>query len=145
MNRWQKIAWYNIIVILSTFGIAAISITALAFKYGFPKALAGLGTLGLLGLLGFSAIIFRKPKEYVDFDERDKLIFYKSIQITFALFWPLFTAACMTPWFMTGPNKTVPSNIFPIMLGSIGVTLVLIQSLATLIQYGRTNKGVKNE
>ena len=136
MNRWQKIAWYNIIVILLTFSLTAMSITVLAFKYGFPKALAGLGTLGFLWLLGLSPLLFKKPKAHVDFDERDKLIFYKSIQITYALFWPIFTAACMIPWFIVGPNKTVSSNVFPIMLGSMGITLTFIQSLAALIQYG---------
>ena len=146
MNRWQKIAWYNITVILLTFVLATISVTVLAFKYGFPKAFAGLGMLGFLGLLGLSAVIFKKPTAQVDFDERDKLIFYKSLQITYALFWPIFTAGCMIPWFIIGPfNKTVPTNVFPIMLGSIGITLTFIQSLATLIQYGFKSKGEKNE
>ena len=117
MNRWQKIAWYNLIVILVTFSITAAIVGLLAVKYGMPKALSGLGFLGTLGLLGLSGIIFRQKKNKVDFDERDKLIFYRSIQITFAVFWPVFTAVCMIPWFIVGPKGSIPSNILPLILG----------------------------
>ena len=137
MNRWQKIAWYNIIVISSSFSLTAITVGALAIKYGMPKALSGLGMLGTLGLLGLSGMIFRQKKDQVDFDERDKLIFYKSIQIAYAVLWPVFTAACMIPWFIIGPNNPISSNTLPVMLGVIGITLVLSQSLTTLILYGR--------
>ena len=145
MNRWQKIAWYNIIVILVTFGITGISIGVLAIKYGFPKALGGLGALGLLGLLGLSVVFFRKEKAHVDFDERDQLIFYRATQITFALFWLLFTAICMVPWFIIGPNKTISSNALPIILFVTSIPLIFLQSLVTLILYGRGGKEKENE
>ena len=144
MNRWQKIAWYNLIVVSVTFSITAAVVGILAVKYGMPKALSGLGFLGTLGLLGLSGIIFRNKKNQIDYDERDKLIFYRSIQITCAVFWPLFTAACMIPWFIVGPKSSIPSNTLPLMLGAIGITLILLQSLATLVQYGREPKGEKS-
>jgi len=140
MNRWQKIAWYNITIILVSFSLTSAAVGTLAMKYGMPKALSGLGALGTLGLLGLSGVIFRKQKGHTDFDERDKLIFYRSIQITYAVFWPAFTAACMIPWLIVGPSNSISSNALPIMLGAMGITLILIQSLATLIQYGRGGK-----
>jgi len=133
MNRWQKIAWYNITVISISFILTAIVVGILAVKYGMPKALGGLGTLGTLGLLGLSVVIFRKKEGQVDFDERDKLIFFKSIQITYAIFWPVFTAACMIPWFIIGPTRPISSNTLPLMLSGVGVMLILSQSLAILI------------
>ena len=72
MNRWQKIAWYNIVVILATLSITTITVGVLAMKYGFPKALSGLGFLGTLGLLGLSGIIFKQKKGQTDFDEREQ-------------------------------------------------------------------------
>jgi hypothetical protein len=144
MNRWQKIAWYNIVVILATLSITMITVGVLAMKYGFPKALSGLGFLGTLGLLGLSGIIFKQKKGQTDFDERDKMIFYKSIQITYATLWPVLTAACMIPWVIVGPNNSISSNTLPLMLGAIGVSMTLLQSLATLVQYGWGNKGEKS-
>jgi len=140
MNRWQKIARYNIIIILVSFSLTAAVVGILALKYGMPKALGGLGALGTLGLLGLSPVLFRKKEGTVDYDERDKLIFYRSTQIAYAVFWPVFTAACMVPWFIVGPNNSIPSNALPLMLGAVGITLILMQSLTTLIQYGRGGK-----
>ena len=128
MNRWQKIAWYNLIIIFVSFSLTAAVVGILALKYGMPKALGGLGALGTLGLLGLSPVLF-----------------YRSIQIAYAVFWPVFTAACMVPWFIVGPNNSIPSNALPLMLGAVGITLVLMQSLTTLIQYGWGGKEKNHE
>ena len=140
MNKWQKIAWYNIFIIIFAFILTGVCVGVLTIKYGMPKALSGLGMLGTLGLLGLSGLIFKKKKHNVEFDERDRLIFYKSIQITFAIFWPLFTAACMVPWFIIRPNNLISINVLPIILGAVGITLIVVQSIATLIQYGWRKK-----
>ncbi len=143
MNRWQKIAWYNIIIILVSLSLTAAVIGILALKYGMPKALSGLGALGTLGLLGLSPVLFGKKKGEVDYDERDQLIFYRSIQIAYAVFWPVFVAACMIPWFIAGPMNSIPSNTLLIVLGTVGITVTVVQSLATLVQYSWG--GNKNE
>jgi hypothetical protein len=140
MNRWQKIAWYNIFVITFTFILTGLCVGILTIKHGMPKALSGLGTLGTLGLLGLSGFIFKEKKQQVEFDERDRLIFYKSIQIAYAIFWPLFTAACMVPWFIIGPNNLIPTNALPLMLVAIAISLTAAQSIAVLVQYGRRVK-----
>ncbi|HIJ70509.1 MAG TPA: hypothetical protein HPP87_04000 [Planctomycetes bacterium] len=140
MNRWQKIAWYNVFVIIFTFILTGLCVGVLTIKHGMPKALSGLGMLGMLGLLGLSGFIFKKKKHNVEFDERDRLIFYRSIQITFAIFWPLFTAACMIPWFIIGPNNLIPINVLPLMLVAIAISLIAAQSIAVLVQYGRGEK-----
>jgi len=145
MNRWQKIAWYNIFVIIFAFILTGVCVGVLTIKHGMPKALDGLSMFGTLGLLGLSGLIFKKRKHQVELDERDRLIFYKSIQITFAVFWPLFTAACIVPWFIIGPNKLISSIVLPIMLGAIGITLIIVQSIATLVQYGWKEKEKNNE
>ena len=62
MNRWQKIAWYNLIIIFVSFSLTAAVVGILALKYGMPKALGGLGALGTLGLLGLSPVLFREKK-----------------------------------------------------------------------------------
>ena len=140
MNRWQKIAWFNVIVIAVVPAITAATIAVLYFKYGFPKALAGLGPLGFMGFLGLPTLLFRQKKDHVDFDERDMLIHHKSIVAAYSIFFPVFTAACMIPWFIFGSKTSVSLVVLPIMLGVFGIFLTLVQSTAILIQYSRSNK-----
>ena len=144
MNRWQKIAWFNVIVIAVVSAITAATIAVLYFKYGFPKALAGLGLLGFMGFLGLSPFLFRQKKDKVEFDERDMLIHYRSIVAAYSIFFPVFTAACMIPWFIFGSKTSVSLVILPIMLGFFGIFLVLVQSIAALIQYSWKEKGGKS-
>jgi len=109
-------------------------------KYGMPIALSGLGPLGCLGLLGLSPVLFRKKQGEVDFDERDVLIHRKATVVAYSIFWLFFTSACMIPWFLVGPKNSIPSSSLPLMLGAGGITLVLSQSLAILILYGKGEK-----
>ena len=144
MNRWLKIAWYNVIVISATLIVTGILVGALAIKVGMPKALGGLGCLGFLGLLGLSPILFRKGSDKVDFDERDIFINFRAILAAYSIFWLVFTAACMIPWFIIGPAGSISVNVLPLMLCGICVALTLVQSIATLIQYGWAGKGEKS-
>ena len=144
MNRWQKIAWFNLTVIATTLILCAIAVGILATIVGMPKALAGLGLLGIFGLMGLSPILFREKQNQVPFDERDQLINYRAVLGAYSVFWLVFTAACMIPWVIIGPSGSISVNVLPIMLGGIGITLTLIHSLAILIQYGRIGKGEKS-
>ncbi len=141
MNRMQKIAWYNVIVIAVTLFLSGTVVGVLAMKVGMPGALGGLGCLGTLGLLGLSPFLFRRGCDKVDFDERDTLVNYKANLAAYSAFWLVFTAACMIPWFIIGPSGLISVNVLPLMLCGIGVTLTLIHSLAILVQYGRGSKG----
>ncbi len=142
MNRWQKIAWYNLIVIVTVFTLSGVTIAVLTITQGMPKAMCGLGLLGFLGFLGLTPIIFRKKKGElkIDFDERDQVIWMRANVGAYSVFWLVFTAACMIPWFIIGPKGTIPVNVLPMMLGGIGMFLIVVQSVLTLIQYGRGGK-----
>jgi hypothetical protein len=132
MNRWQKIAWYNVIVIAVTLALTAVLVAFLAFTVGMPRARAGLGLLGFLGLLGLSPILFRAKPSEVPFDERDRLINYRAVLAAYSIFWPIITAACMIPWFIIGLSGSVPVWYLPLLLGGIGITLTLVHSVAIL-------------
>ncbi len=140
MNRMQKIAWYNLIVIAAALTASGATVGLLAIFLGMPKALAGLGFLGIAGFMGLSPVLFRKKQGDVDFDERDLLIHRKATIVAYSIFWLFFSAACMIPWFLVGPKNSIPSSSLPIMLGAGGITLVLSQSLAILILYGKGEK-----
>ncbi len=64
MNRAQKIAWFNLIVLLTALGLSTIAIGVFYFIVGLPmrRALGGLGFIGIVGLTGLSPILFRKRR-----------------------------------------------------------------------------------
>jgi len=61
----------------------------------------------------------------------------------YSLFWLIFTAACMVPWFIIGPSGSIPVNVLPMMLVAITMILTLVHSVLILVQYGR-GKGEKS-
>ena len=143
MNRWQKIAWFNLIVISATLALTGIVVAVLAVKVGMPKAWGGLGMLGFFGLMGLSSVIFRKDKGKVGFDERDQLINYRAVLGAYSFFWLIFTAVCMIPFFILGPGGSISVRMLPFMLVGICISLQLVHSVAILVQYGRERKGAK--
>ncbi len=146
MNRAQKIARFNLIVVLVALVLSATAISVAYFIIGLPmqRALGGLGFLGICGLIGLSPILFRKKRGEISFDERDLLIYNRASLVAYSVFWLVFTAACMIPWSIIGPSGSISVNVLPIMLFGIGITLALVHSLVILIQYGRGNKGEKS-
>jgi hypothetical protein len=96
-----------------------------------------MGGFGLLGLLGLTPFLFRKGEGKIVCDERDQLINQRSVIAAYSVFWLVFVAACMTLPAVYGWNGAVPvvvvmSSVFVAMM-----VIVLVTSLATLVQYGR--------
>jgi len=144
MNRAQKIALYNLIVIIASLTITGAAIGILAIVYGMPKALGGLGFLGIGALIGLSRILFRKKRGEISFDERDLLIYNRASLVAYSVFWVLFTAACMIPWWILETGASIRVVVLPCMLAGGFVIVQLIQSIAILVQYGWTGKGEKS-
>lgn len=144
MNRAQKIALYNLIVIIASLTTTGAAVGILAIVLGMPAALGGLGFLGILGLIGLSPILFFKKQGQLGFDERDLLIYNRASLVAYSLFWVFFTAACMVPWLVFERGARIPVVVLPCMLAGGFVIVQLIQSIAILIQYGWRNKGEKS-
>ena len=140
MNRMQKIAWYNMIVIVAALTASGATVGLLAIFFGMPKALGGLGFVGCAGFVGLAPVLFRKPQGVVDFDERDLLIYRKASIVAYSIFWLFFTAACMVPYLVLGRGATIRIVVLPIMLGSGYVIFQLTQSIVMLILYGKGDK-----
>ncbi len=140
MNRAQKIAWYNLVVIAASLTISGATIGILAILYGMPKALGGLGFLGIAGLLGLSPILFRKKRGQVSFDERDELIQKRAMLIAYTTFWISFVSACMIPWWILETGSSIPVVVLPVMVAGGFIIVQLVQSVTILVQYGWRNK-----
>jgi hypothetical protein len=138
MNSAQKFAWSNLIIIGLTLTLSGTMTILLAPQDGIPL-------MGLLGLMGISSAVFRKKRRQggTNFDERDRLIYERSLTAAHSVFWPFFVAACMLPWLIFRSSGSVPVYVLPIILGGGGVVAIVVQSVAILVQYSRTSKGEK--
>jgi hypothetical protein len=141
MNRMQKIAWFNLIVVSLALGlsVAAFGIAYLIFGLPANRAAGGFGLIGLMGFSGLSPVLFRKDKSKVQFDERDTAIQRKATIVAYSVFWLLFVAAAMVPWFIIGPNGTITVNYLPWMVFGGMCFVMLLQSIVTLYEYGWRN------
>jgi hypothetical protein len=146
MNKTQKIARFNLIVILIALILSAIAVSVFYFVVDLPirRALGGLAFLGIAGLIGLSPILFGKRRGQISFDERDQLIHIRATVVAYSVFWFGFTAACMIPWWILETGATIPVVVLPAMLAGGFVIVQLVQSVATLVQYGWGAKGEKS-
>jgi len=142
MSRLQRIARFNLIVILIALGLSAIAIGVAYFVAGTPirRALGGFGFIGICGLTALSPILYKTEQGKVDFDERDLLIQRKASLGAYTIFWALFVLAAMIPFFVLGPDGAVSVKYLAAMVFGGMVTVGLIQSIVTLEEYGWRNK-----
>ncbi len=137
MSRYQKIAWFNLIVIGTTIALVG-TVMAVEFR------MRGYSTLGLLFLaplvlLKFTPRLFKKPQssDAVVTDERDDLILSRAVTQAWSAFWWVFVGSCFLLWALVGPEKSVPTMALPLMALAGGLFHKMACSVAILVQYGR--------
>jgi len=142
MNRYQKIAWFNLAVMASTIIATAITI-AVEFRLRGYSTLSFWVFVGFLALLKFSRFLFKNPQSPggVVTDERDELIVKKAVAQAWMAFWWVFVALCFVAFLIIGPRNSVPTITLPLMVVAAGVFLKAACSVAILVQYGRVTKG----
>ena len=146
MNRAQKIARFNLIVILIALSLSTIAVGVLYFVVGMPmrRALSGFGFIGICGLMGLSPLLYKKEGDKVSFDERDRLYNMRAWFAGYCLSYLFFVVVCMTTWFIYGFKGTISVNVLPLTVLGGYMALILAHSLAILVQYDRTNRGDKS-
>ena len=145
MNRAQKIARFNLIVILIALSLSTIAVSVLYFVVGLPmrRALSGLGFIGISGIMGLSPFLYKKKGDKVGFDERDLMIMRNASLGAYSIFWFLFVLAAMIPFSVLGPEGMVSVKYLTAMVFGGMIIVVLVQSVITLVAYGWTGKGGK--
>jgi hypothetical protein len=140
MNRYQKIAWFNLIVIAATVFVISAAI-AVEFH------LRGDSTIGwwfvtILALLKLTPHRFKKPQSPggVVCDERDEFILKRAVSYAWATFWWVFVALCFLAFLILGPQKSVPTIALPLLALGAGLFLKAACSVAIVVQYGRGGK-----
>ena len=143
MSRAQKIARFDLVVALTGLSLSVASVGVLYFVVGLPlhRAVAGFGFIGICGLAGFSPLLYKKESGSVSFDERDVAIRKKASLRAYTIFWVLFVLAVMIPFAVLGPDGQVSVKYLAGMVFGGMLTVILVQSIVTLEEYGWRTKG----
>lgn len=148
MNKTQKGAWFTLTVAILLIVFGAI-IYSVMFAPGSRTAGVGLvkvwSCIILTLLAGGAALIHwkRKPSE-VDFDERDSAVKKNAVLVAFVSLWFLLFAASIAPSFAVGDSGSIPVCLLPIINIGVFIIVMLIYSVAILLQYGRQGRGEKS-
>jgi len=147
MNRWQKIAWFTLVVIGLALVLSLAAVSVAYFGLGLPMraAAGGFGFIGIMGFIGLTPVLFKKEKGKVEIDERDLLIQKKASLAAYSIFWVLFVLAAMVPWFIIGPKGTITVRYLPWMVFGGMFVVMLVQAIVTLKEYGWIGKGESHE
>jgi hypothetical protein len=137
MNRYQKIAWFNLIVIAAAIVVTSVAIVVEFHLRGY--ATIGLFSVGILVLLKFTPLLFKKPqgRSGVVSDERDDLILTRAVTRAWTVFWWVLVVSCFLLWFIIGPQNSVPTIALPLIAFGGALVHKVVCSVAILVQYGR--------
>ena len=145
MNRYQKLAWFNLIVITVFIIVTTTVITIELQMRGYSTT--GLWCVGILALLRLNPFLFKKPQgqNKVVSDERDKFIIKRAVSFAYTTFWIVFfvSSFALHIFMGMGPKSSVPTITLPLMACGGAVFIKIVSSVAILVQYGRG--GEKNE
>jgi len=146
MNHTKTESWFMFFLGLACFLIPGGVAVFIAYDRGlsFTPVLMFTGIViwgGLFWLFPFISDKLRKRKKKIDFDERDQLIHKKSVMVGYVALWLYFVAACVTSWCIVGPHGSVSVNVMPLTLLGGLVIFNFIQGMASIILYGRSDKG----
>jgi len=141
MTRYQKLAWWNLIVITFTIIITTAAIAIEFHIRGYSEI--GLYFIAPLVLLRFNPFLFKKPQSEggVLSDERDSFIIKRALSFAYTTFWIVFFLLSFLLFIFLGPRSSVPTITLPLMVFGGALFMKILCSAAILVQYGRGNKG----
>jgi len=143
MNRYQKLAWFNLIVIIATIIFATTAITIEIHIRGYSTLC--LFYIAPLLLLKFKPFLFKKPqsKGGVVSDERDSFIVKRAASFAYTSFWIVFIVTSFAVHIFMGmePKSSVPTITLPLIAVGGALFMKILCSAAILVQYGREPKG----
>ena len=142
MNRLQKIAWMQLVLVGVAAGYSVIAMMYFMKKYGYAPAEAWWLAAGYAGLLLILAIIappliFRKRKGRVDSDERDLTIDRCATLVAFGAAFVFLIGVCMTTWIAVGVESMIPAVWLTRIVYAVWVTTIVAHALTTVVCYRR--------
>jgi hypothetical protein len=142
MNRAQKIARFNLKIVVVGVPLTLLTIAVSWIADQVAIILVGFGILWATGLITILSPLFVKQElGKISFDERDAIIEKKAYTIGYCTLWCIFIACCTIPCFAL---SSIPTVALPVVLASTLVTVRLVESIAILAQYGWAVRGEKS-
>jgi hypothetical protein len=144
MNRYQKLAWFNLAVISATIIITSTAITIEFHMRGYSTI--GPWFIAIMALLRFNPFLFKKPqgRDKVVCDERDSFIRKRALSFAYTSFWIVLVLSSFLLFIIIGPKNSVPTITLPLMAVGGGLFMKIVCSVAILVQYGWGRKGEKS-
>ncbi len=144
MNKTQKGAWFNLagaLFCICLFGWAGFTIFGLRKCPDKDCVLAVLA--GFFLFMGVSFVYLRRKQSLKepDSDERDKLIQRNAVIAAFVSVWVLLFIANISLQFGLGAGGLIPVWSLAIMNVAILYIVLIVYSVAVLVQYGRGGGG----
>ena len=141
MNRLQKLAWFNLIVIAVTIIVTIAVITIEINIRGYSK-IGFWVFVALLASLKLKPYLFKKSQNKVLSDERDDLIQKRALSFAYTLFWIVLVVSSFAIFISTGmgPKSSVPAITLPLMVIGGALFMKIVCSVAILVQYGKGGK-----
>lgn len=139
MNRYQKLAWFNLIVITATIIIPSTAVAIELHMRGYSTI--GVWFVGLLVLLKFKPFLFKKPQgqDKVVCDERDSFVIKRALSFAYKTCWGVFIVSSFAVHIFMGmgPKSSVPTITLPLMAVGGALFMQIVCSVAIPVQYGR--------
>jgi len=147
MNKTQKGTLVSLVSALLCIAIAVFLLVEIVVLKHPPESFSEKFWLPIVVcVLGPILTIFywkkQSPTE-VESDERDDLIKKRAALVSFVSVWILLYAATVIPWFIVGLEGSIPVFLLPFINVGILLVVLLIYSVAVLVQYGRGGKDGK--
>lgn len=139
MNRAQKIAWFNLIMMLLG--------TAMVFLSGFmdlPHLVGAIELVVVFVLVFTSPVFFRKKPGRVSFDERDAIINQRATLIGSCAAFGAIGGQILVKLMGVGLEGSIRMYEVILIYISCLICLIVARSVAILVQYGWRGGGNKN-
>jgi len=142
MNRTQKGALFTsgITLLLLALGIVVIPVQTVTSVKVFR---IWLWVISLFIIVSVILLRIKQSRAEVDFDERDNVIKKNAVTVAFVSLWALLIAASFIPTLIVGDEGAIPVCFLPVIHFGVFLIVMLVYSVAILVQYGR--KGKENE
>lgn len=140
MNRTQKIAWFTLGMSILLLAFGAILFRSMFTPgdktAGVPLVKVWVWVILVLSVGGAVLVYWKRKPSEVGCDERDRSIKKNAVFVSFISLLFLMVAASLIPSFIVPETGSIPVCFLPVINISVFPIVMLVYSLAILIQYG---------